>query len=293
MQVEITREIMERLSPEVCVPTDSEFALDHHNSSMYGQVVASRSSCVFVGLARQIEGIVSLNLDRLEFFGKLFSSHGYVILENDSTDGTKSALQAFAATPGSKKTIVCSDRKRPHLHGFEKERTANLAEYRNECIDLIARDHGCPDYVCVVDLDVWGGYAGLLSGVSRLSLTKDAAGMASVSVYEQPFPDGSRRWMHYDQWAFRWHGYGERFGEWFPYWVPPCGAPPIEVKSAFGGMAIYNGRDYLCGARYEGGDCEHVPFHRNLARMTGKKLYLNPSQRVSVESRAIAQEAAG
>jgi glycosyltransferase involved in cell wall biosynthesis len=293
MQITLTKELLERWSPENCAPVDPEFLNPHTNHTKYGTVVASRSSCVFVGLARQIGGLVSLNLDRLEFFAKLFADYGFVIVENDSTDSTKAELEAFAATPGGKKTVCCTDRDLPHLHGFEKERTKNLAMYRNECIDLIKSEHGTPDYVCVVDLDVWGGYAGLFNGLSHLALTDDAAGMASVSLFEHGLPDGTTRWMHYDQWAFRWHGYGERFGDWFPYWTPPCGSPPIEVKSAFGGMAIYKGPDYLSGARYKGGDCEHVLFHNRLARMTGKKMYLNPSQRVSVESRAIAQEEAG
>lgn len=292
MQVTLTGEELERMSPENCVPVDEEFVREYINSLQYGRVVASRSHCVFVGLARQIAGVLPVNLERLSLISSLFAKSGFVILENDSTDGTKGVLAEFSRKPGSLKTVRCSDRSRPHLHGFEKERTINLAEYRNECLDLVASEHGTPDFVCVVDLDVWGGYAGLETGLSRLSLDPNAAGMASVSVYEQPLNDG-RRWLHYDQWAFRWHGYGERISDWFPFWVPPCGASPIAVKSAFGGMAIYRGSDYLSGAKYEGGDCEHVLFHRNLARMTGKTMYLNPSQRVSVESRAIAEAPPG
>jgi hypothetical protein len=45
-------------------------------------------------------------------------------------------------------------------------------------------------------------------------------------------------------------------------------------------MTIYRADAYLRGT-YDGvQDCEHVPFHKSIARATGQHLYLNPSQRM-------------
>jgi hypothetical protein len=113
--------------------------------------------------------------------------------------------------------------------------------------------------------------------LDKLSRLPDATGMASVSLYQADAKtvDGTERlWLHYDQWAFRQHGWQTRFGRWFPTWVPPCGAEPIRVCSAFGGMAVYRSNIfYRC--QYAGGDCEHVPFHREMKRFGN--MYLNPA----------------
>jgi hypothetical protein len=64
--------------------------------------------------------------------------------------------------------------------------------------------------------------------------------------------------------------------------MPPVGSPPSLVSSAFGGMAIYRTDAYLAGT-YDGTtDCEHVPFHKGIARATGQMLYVCPSMRTIV-----------
>jgi hypothetical protein len=68
-------------------------------------------------------------------------------------------------------------------------------------------------------------------------------------------------------------------------YIPPTAAP-IEVKSAFGGLAIYKTR-FLKGARCgysERGvpDCEHVSLHREI-RNRGGRLFILPSLRNSTQ----------
>jgi hypothetical protein len=72
--------------------------------------------------------------------------------------------------------------------------------------------------------------------------------------------------------------YSTGSGGWKHQWIPPCGSPPIPVRSAFGGLTIYRTAQYLSG-KYDGADCEHVTFHKSIADHYGDGLYLNPSQR--------------
>ena len=90
-------------------------------------------------------------------------------------------------------------------------------------------------------------------------------------------------WLHYDCWALRlnsyWDDYTNGLGGWKHQWMPPVGSPPVLVSSAFGGFAIYRNEAYLAGT-YDGTrDCEHVPFHKSVAKATGQHLYLCPSMR--------------
>ena len=62
---------------------------------------------------------------------------------------------------------------------------------------------------------------------------------------------------------------------WFHLWHPPVGSPPVRFNSAFGQLAVYRAGHYMAG-KYDGGDCEHVAFHKSL----GGDFFLNPSMRV-------------
>ena len=64
-----------------------------------------------------------------------------------------------------------------------------------------------------------------------------------------------------------------------PYWWRiPSDAPPIEVHSAFGGLAIYRAaRTAGCGYAQDGADCEHVTLHACMRRRNGAKVKLFPS----------------
>jgi hypothetical protein len=61
---------------------------------------------------------------------------------------------------------------------------------------------------------------------------------------------------------------------WFQHMMMPIGAPPMRMNSAFGGLCLYR-TDAFLSSRYQGGDCEHVHFHRGMAA-AGYDLYLNP-----------------
>ena len=66
-------------------------------------------------------------------------------------------------------------------------------------------------------------------------------------------------------------------------------AAPIEVQSAFGGIAIYSGKAFLAGEYESGGsfECEHVGFHRQLTE-NGYRICIDPGLVVAPEWRHVA-----
>ena len=254
-----------------CGLPDPEFGEHYESLLTSGRETATSSSVVFVACARDCGERLQANLAEIDEMAAQFSRSAVIVFENDSTDGTKETLSQWAGTRENK-VVISEDNNRPHLHGFEPARTAALAEYRTRCQREVSERYPDYDFVCVIDLDVEGGYAGMLTALPLLRSIPNAAGMASVSVM---FWDGQL--IGYDQWAFRMHGWGARFDGWFRDFLPPRGAPPVEVFSAFGGMCVYGMRAYVSGT-YDGNDCEHVPFHRSL----NGRMFINPSQRVLV-----------
>jgi len=265
--------------PDSIHPVDSEFAHLYCDVACGGIKAASQSRVVFVGQVRQAEDVLPLNLRRVEQIASRFKSWAAVVVENDSTDGTKDILSGWQRQHPLQVVASIENYGWEKLVGFEAARVERFAHLRNKAKQLAAESFGFANYVVVVDLDVWGGWSanGLMNSLGWLHRLPDATGMASVSLYQADAKtvDGTERlWLHYDQWAFRQHGWQTRFGRWFPTWVPPCGAEPIRVCSAFGGMAVYRSNIfYRC--QYAGGDCEHVPFHREMKRFGN--MYLNPA----------------
>jgi hypothetical protein len=171
---------------------------------------------------------------------------------------------------------------------FAGRRTIALAEYRAACQRWVRACAADADYAVVMDFDSWGGFSlhGLCNGIGWLVELPGSFGMASVSLFQHDFGNGID-WYHYDLWALRgvgqadcyWDTYQNGYGGFGYTWLPAIGSPPVLVSSAFGGMTIYRADAYLRGT-YDGStDCEHVPFHKSIAKATGQHLFLNPSQR--------------
>jgi len=267
--------------PDNALPVDPEFAGLYVDVTCEGALLAARRKVCFVGLARDIAGILPASIERIEKTARHFSDWAAVVVENDSTDGTKGYLEAWATERRDHVVVEMSDNGKPHLHGFEPERTVAMAGYRNQCQELVRRHFSDADYVIVVDLDAWGGWSthGVINGIGWHERLPDAGCMASTSLFKHAaYRVGKESvWCHYDNWAYRCYGWARRFGPWFTFWLPPPGHPPLEVNSAFGGLGIYKTAAYLA-SEYSGEDCEHVPFHARM-KEKGWSIFLNPAQR--------------
>jgi hypothetical protein len=278
--------------PDVALPVDFEWAGVYADATCDGALVAAGSKVAVVGLARDIVGILPTSIGRIKDTVRHFAGWKAIVLENDSTDGTKDILRQWAMDDPEHVIVELLDNGKPHLHGFEPARTEAMAQYRNRCRELVRQHYPEADYVLVVDLDAWGGWSlhGLINGIGWHERMPKAGCMASTSMFKHfgSMIDGKRPWCHYDGWAFRWLGWSPRMGPWFTFWLPPPGCPPIEVNSAFGGLGIYKTAAYL-EAEYSGEDCEHVPFHRRMQEK-GWSIHLNPAQRTVMTWLAEEQE---
>ena len=267
--------------PDAALPVDWEFAALYADVTCEGALIAAKARVAIVGLARDIGSILPITIRRIGDTVRHFADWRCVIVENDSTDGTKDVLREWAMTDPEHVIVELVDNGRPHLHGFEKARTEAMADYRNRCRELVREHYPEANYVVVIDLDAWGGWSihGVINGIGWHERMPRAACMASTSLFKHSgtLIDGKAPWAHYDNWAYRWLGWTPRLGPWFTFWLPPPGAPPIEVGSAFGGLAIYKTAPYL-EAEYSGEDCEHVPYHRRM-KQKGWTIHLNPAQR--------------
>ena len=248
-----------------------------------------------VGAARNCAEGLKASLPRLERLQHSFEHVKYVIVTNDSTDGTHDILRDWSKrVPGVE--LVCLD----GLIYSAPNRTARLAIIRNIYLSELWRKDEPFDYLVVADLD----------GLNESLIDEPAF---SQAVNAAP-PDWSalfanQRGDYYDIWALRHPTWSpddciaqmKRYARKWRWLLTKRGAmkaaarkyvlprqklidpssPPIAVDSAFGGFGIYK-TDALNGAYYVGLNakgreiCEHVSFHKAI-KSNGGQLYVLPS----------------
>jgi hypothetical protein len=98
--------------------------------------------------------------DVLSFFNANFREHRMYIVENDSVDGTKSALRSLEASFPNVRCILLDGVSESHStklcrrdeHHNCQKRTVLLGELRQMCLEACMRDWS-PDFVFVFDAD--------------------------------------------------------------------------------------------------------------------------------------------
>lgn len=274
--------------PEQLIWPLQPFAQSYAERCEEGRIRLKNASVAFVGLARNCGVRLAQNLGAVETLADGLGSWRLHIESNDCEDQTLEVLTDFSRRH-KQATFHYQMLGRGHYPAeFAGRRTIALAEYRDACQRWVKACAADSDYVIVVDWDMWGGWShhGLLNAIGWLVEYQGAYGMASVSLFQYDFGNGPQ-WAHYDLWALRgvgqtdcyWDTYRGGLGGFGYSWLPAIGSPPVLVSSAFGGMAVYRTDAYLRGT-YDGTqDCEHVPFHKSIAKATGQHLYLCPAMR--------------
>jgi hypothetical protein len=268
----ITVEEIAAHRPDVLLPPDPEFADDYARLVEEGRRIAARKTVALVAICRNAMPWLPQTLALVEETGSMFADWVGFIYENDSTDGTKDVLRSWY--DGGRRFVKIQDNGRPHLsHTIAPERTHALAEYRNACREWAVSSN--TDFVIVFDTDAWGGWSvdGVATSVAHV-YNGLWYGLASYSWGEH-----NGHAIHYDAFAARLNHWTRRDQAWFHHWHPPVGSPPLEMRSAFGQLAVYDGRVCSIG-RYSGEDCEHVMFHKSIAEQWPVRRFgLNPSSR--------------
>lgn len=247
----------------------------------------SDSEIVIVGLARNCEHVIEAEITKISSAFSIFKCVYWIIIESDSDDKTVSILKKVS----SRRDINFISLGK--LNILFPKRTERIAYCRNYYLSIIKENakYKNTDYVVVVDLD----------GVNKLIDQDSVESCWRVNIdWDGCFANQSA--PYYDIWALR-----------HPLWMPnDCwevvrflknldvnsvfaadGAvysrmikilpesEPIQVVSAFGGMAIYK-KEYFLKGYYKGVDlegnpiCEHVHFNKLLVE-SGAKLFIIPS----------------
>jgi hypothetical protein len=279
-------------------------------------MVPQSRRAVFVGCARDCARALPSVLDNVSRMAETFDQAAFVWVENDSVDDTKRLLTAW-----------CKGRPDAHIIGLdglgqaERARTRRIEFARNTYVAFMRlRQLGSFDFTVMLDMDE----------VNAQPLDIDAFRRAVAFIADRPDTAGvfaNQGGPYYDQWALRhpercpgdiWEEVCDRVArdglsdaEAFKiavldrlFTLPPD-ADPLEVDSAFGGLAIYRTAHVLANPNAYVGErvkvmdaqgrlvsvrmqaCEHVAFNRGLRGM-GKHLYVLPwLQNVSTSHSAV------
>lgn len=241
-----------------------------------GKEICKNSKVAVVSLARNCEKNLQKSIDAI---GKLESKEfSFFIYENNSIDRTKKILEDNQSDQIS---ISLNTDETRYLTNRSRERTMNLAAYRNICLEWVKQNCSNFDYAVVLDLDADDGFSidGIYNSISWLDKIKKSAGMGSYSLM---LKTRSKELLHYDAFAARLQDWEEstpqpsHFEMIFSQYHPDIGSCPISFYSCFGGLGVYKMKSFKEGV-YDGSmGCEHVFFHKSM-RDKGYEMYLNPS----------------
>lgn len=264
----------------------------------------ARRRAVFFGAARDCAAHLPHVLQNLDRFAAGYAEAAFLFLVSDCTDDSAAILQRWLAD-GRRGHVIDLGPLATHL----PRRTERLASVRNAGLDEIGRlgwqDH---DHLVIADLD----------DVLDSPMSADGFAQAARWLENEPSRAGvlaNALPRYYDVWALRhdrwcphdvWHSIWGRpdtvsfeaakFREVFSRQIEiPASAPPIEVRSAFGGLGLYRLSAALA-ARYDGIDAqgrevsEHVAFNAAIGR-AGGRLHIFPALQVQAPRQHLYQAA--
>ncbi len=216
---------------------------------------------------------------RCEAVLEQFQGGRVLVLCDDSTDGTERVLGDWARSRPDVVESVPVPRLEPGVSGF-----ARMARLRNALLERL--EASAPtDLVGVLDGDLEGPISldGLRHAIALLAEPDGPDGVTALGINNwvglpllMPFVG----YGYYDPIAFREAVWERRASD----ARIRCrlaglcrGDEPVQVKSAFAGLALYRSQS-IRGLRYDEAtrDCEHVSLHRALFERGGR-LVLDPS----------------
>lgn len=275
---------------ELLKPTNPHIDL-YHSKIISGKKYLKDQTITIACLVRDVGLVIDSNISKIINFAKTCSAkYNIILFENDSKDDTKTKLAEIKQKYSNIDYISRNYNRQKFGPVKAKVRTIALAEYRNEVKKFIQQNYQDTDYVIVLDFDfIDFSENGILNSFGWFSEYANYSAIAGNSFQvRRVFGDNIDVW-NYDSWAYRgswwedlnlYETYEPRHYDpslWFGLWIPPIGSQPFKVNSAFGGCCIYKSEYYYSGT-YDGSDCEHVTFHKDLYNNKNFELYLNPSQ---------------
>ena len=236
----------------------------------------ARRRVVLCGLARNVAHVLPHTIERIERLGDMFADYRVVIYENDSHDETLELLHSWQGE-SNRVDILSECRNDPvNLPVRCLDRTARMARYRNMCRDYIASRYADFDFAIVVDTDLYGGWS--YDGVAHTFGQSSWDSVGSYGIVYRRNGLGRSKAIQYDAWALRRSGSDTPLsGKEASRLRCRRGDSMLRVNSCFGGLGVYR-MEALLACGYDGSDCEHVGFHRQMREQGLDRIYLNPNQ---------------
>lgn len=268
-----------------------------------GRKIAQNKSIILCGIVRNVSKSIERNIACLHRTGQLFKDYHIYLYENDSSDNT---VELLTKLKNNKFTFFSEHREdmdyRKDLDNgvdtYHYKRSQILANCRNKYLNYVREHFSHFDYMCVVDLDIKGGwsYDGFLSGINCIESENKTACVSAYGVISEPtnslrLEDIEQfQYIFYDSFAFRPKNISGGIHIFntsrFNLIKFQRGEKPIEVRSNFNGLGIYkipllNGVSYGAKSWQQGyTDTDHVVLHDQLIQ-NGYKIMLDPSMIVS------------
>lgn len=265
----------------------------------YGRKILSNKSILFCGICKDVERVIELNIHRLIRIGSNAKNFHIFIYENNSKDNTPSILKSIKS---NHITIVSENTNQPDPRGglengqdpWHYNRCKIISECRNKYLEYAKSNQDKYDYICVVDLDLLGGWSneGFLHAAYTLENVKQLACVSAYGILSEPSNNLAlekvpvSRYLMYDSFAYR-PIYMERgiHITRLPIFNKLSfrrGEDPVFVRSNFGGMAIYKTANIVnkkyYSKQWEPGfvDPDHVNIHSDIIK-DGFKIMIDPS----------------
>jgi hypothetical protein len=253
-----------------------------------------QTKIVFLAAARNAMVGLPFFLSNLTRIKKLYPNTRLVVIENDSTDGTREYLESHFSSVLETEIIIPNFQleKGSPTSGRGFSRVNRMCQLRNQLLTYVTDKD---DFVVCIDPD-WNICIEALkfrAAITHLEKNKDkVAGCFPLFMHHEPkFPFID---LYFDTYAFKSKEFknpGENMQEKFKLVMKKWPKDTeIEVDSAFGTFGIYHRTDiknikYFPMVESDLGTtnkeqmysktrCEHIAFNQDVCQSTGKKLHL-------------------
>lgn len=277
-------------------PIPENLKIKYHRSVKNGFELSKTKKVVFAALVRDVEERMPYIERKVEKMGKMFGDYRILIVENDSTDGTRSYLLNWAKRNprvtilgcgiNAKACSIKSATEKTDGHGVDRRRISKMVDLRNIYLNEIKNNEKLQkfDYAIFWDLDMISSVYmdGVANSMDYLENHHNTDVVCAYGIY---------RWgiftLFYDTYALL--NQGEQFhidmktvhdvrkGLWEVKY--DRGEDPVKVDSCFSGFAIYRISSLLPTSVFydmsseENLECEHVRLNM---KIKGEKV-VNPS----------------
>lgn len=272
----------------------------------------SEKTMVFCGLARNVGVKLEMTMKRLEQQGEYFKDYRVVVFENDSCDDTRVRLLEWEKRNSHVHLIKLGMNPDPakdcqfnlipmYQTGFmSSTRMQKMASFRNRYLDYVREHLSHFDFMCVLDLDMRGGWAheGFCSNFDDFDESQVWDMMCCHGLITIPVDP---RAYHYDalalvledetpedilarnDWAqTQLISYFFTSNSKIRDFVADNYGARMPIRSGCSGMVMYRVASlmdpritYATDVKEEQSICEHIILHENMRRYGSDRMFLN------------------